>query len=239
MLEKILGRVIDVVLRATETLTEKEQAAQEAFWGRLDLPQRKTQEPVIIAMIGLVGSGKSFVAKELAQLIGATVINADDIRVELRRRGERYERARAIAENIALEVLAYGGNVIMDSDFIDIRKRAILREKARQAGVRLEFVCTYANPDVVLGRIITAKYSPEDFFGGASCEWFGSDHERGAVVKLREMWRRTPLHYRWKNKGGGRWSLNNPPCKVLADIDTSDPASWRREVEKCAKSLLG
>ena len=191
-------------------------------------------------MIGLIGSGKSSVAQELAKHIGATIIEGDEIRIQLRKQSERYERARAIAENVAIEIIKQGGNVILDSDFIDQKKRASLREKARKEGVRLVFVCTYADLDVVAGRIITANYRniTEDFFGGASSKWQGSEQNKGAVVKLREMWRRTPLHYHWVNKGGGQWVIKNPPCAVIADIDTTEPDLWKQKVEKCAKQLL-
>ena len=90
-----------------------------------------------------------------------------------------------------------------------------------------------------MGRILTASYRGhvEDFFGGASTKWSGSAQSKGAVVKLREMMRRLPQHYRWENKVGGRWVIKNPPCKVLADIDTTNPAEWKNEVTKCAKQL--
>ena len=91
---------------------------------------------------------------------------------------------------------------------------------------------------MVAGRIITANYRniTEDFFGGASSKWQGSEQNKGAVVKLREMWRRTPLHYHWVNKGGGQWVIKNPPCAVIADIDTTEPDLWKQKVEKCANN---
>ena len=140
---------------------------------------------------------------------------------------------------MALEVVKRGGNVILDSDFIDPKKRASVREKARVADVRLVFICTYAYFDVMVGRALTADYqnSADDFFGGASSQWKGSEQSKGLVVKVREMWRRTPLHYRWVNKGGGQWKIKNPPCTVLADIDTTDEKKWKQEVAKCAKEL--
>jgi|SRR3989344_224487 len=69
--------------------------------------------------------------------IGATVVEGDAIRVELRRQNERYERTRAIAEHAALEIAKRGGNIILDSDFSDAKKRASLREKARSGGLAL------------------------------------------------------------------------------------------------------
>ncbi len=223
-----------------ETLTKKEKIAQDIFIAKLELKKRKTKKPLIVAMIGLVGSGKSSVARELARHIGGTVVEGDNIRVELRKLGERYEQTRAIAENVALEIVSQGGNVILDSDFIDAKKRASLREKARKAGVRVVFICTYADFDVMVGRALTTDYRSiaDDFFGGASSKWEGSEQSKGAVVKIREMWRRSPLHYRWEHKAGGQWVIKNPPCTVLADIDTTSSSQWKREVEKCAKRLL-
>lgn len=240
LIEYILPPIIGVMVHKRETLTKKERIAQDAFMAKLDIKKRKTKNPVIVAIIGLVGSGKSSVAQELAKHIGATVIEGDDIRIELRKQNERYERARAIAENAAVEVVRQGGNVILDSDFVDEKKRASLREKARKAGIRVAFICTYADFDVMVGRVLTATYHNrvDDFFGGAESKWQGREQSKGAVVKVREMWRRTPQHYRWENKGGGQWVIKNPPCAVLADIDTTDPNDWKREVEKCARKLL-
>jgi len=240
LIEFVLPSIIGLMVHKFETLTKKEHSAQDAFVSKLNIAKRKTEKPVIVAFIGLIGSGKSSVAKELASQIGATVIEGDDIRIELRKQDERYERARAIAENVAIEVVKQGGNVILDSDFIDRNKRASLREKARNAGIRLVFVCTYCDIDVTAGRIISAQYRNEidDFFGGASSKWTGDEQSKGAVVKLREMTRRLPLHYRWENKGGGQWTIKNPPCTVLVDIDTTDPVQWKREAKELAEKLL-
>lgn len=236
--EFILPRIIGLMVHTRETLTAKEKAAMDSFMATLKVAQCKTKNPIIVALIGIVGSGKSSVARELAQHIGATVIEGDAIRVALRKQNERYEKSRAIAEDIALSIVEQGGNAILDSDFIDPKKRASIREKARKAGVRLEFLCVYADLDVMLGRALTADYrhSADDFFGGAPSQWVGSEQSRGAVVKIREMLRRMPQHYRWENKVGGKWIIKNPPCSVLGDIDTSTD-KWRREVEKCAEKL--
>lgn len=238
--EYALPAIIGTMGRKREVLTKKERAAQEAFIAGVDIKKRKTEKPIIVAFIGLVGSGKSSVAHALAPRIGATIIEGDAIRIELRKQKEQYERARTIAENAALEILKRGGNVILDSDFIDAKKRASLRGKAEKDGVRLAFICTYCDLDVMMGRIITATYHDriDDFFGGASSKWKGDAQSKGAVIKLREMHRRLPQHYRWVNKDGGQWVIKKPPCAVLADIDTTDPASWKREVDVCVAKLL-
>ncbi|MEK7541412.1 MAG: AAA family ATPase [Patescibacteria group bacterium] len=223
-----------------ETLSEKEQVAQGAFIAKIDIKKRKTEQPVIVAIVGLVGSGKSSVAKGLAERIGASIVEGDDIRIELRRQHERYERARAIAENVVLEVVKQGGNAILDSDFVDEKKRASLREKARRAGIRLVFIRTHCDLDVMVGRALAAHYRDrvDDFFGGASSKWTGNEQSKGAAVKVREMWRRTPHHYRWVSQVGGKWVLKKLPFAVFAEIDTTDSDQWKRTVEQCAKKLL-
>jgi len=207
---------------------------------KLNIKKCKTDNPIIVAVIGLVGSGKSSVAHELAKHIGATVIKGDDIRIELRKQSEQYEKSRVIAENATLEVVKQGGNVILDSDFVDEKKRASVREKARKAGVHLVFVRTHCDLDVMVSRVLTATYHNlvDDFFGGAKSKWKGDEQSKGAAVKVREMWRRTPHHYRWVNQGGGRWKLKKFPFAIFAEIDTTDSDSWKREVGRCAKQLL-
>jgi hypothetical protein len=229
-----------------ETLTQKEKRVQEKFLAGLQIKKRKTKKPIIVALIGLVGSGKSSVAGEFASQIGANIINGDEIRVLLRKEGEKYEGARKIAENAALEITKQGGNVIMDSDHIDQKKRASLRAKAKNAKVKLVFVCAYSEDggqpgipgftlDTMIGRNITGP--ADEFFGEAGTPWRGSRQERAAVVKLREMIRRMPHHYRWENKGGGRWIIKNPPRSVIADINTAEHG-WKSEVQKAAKKLF-
>lgn len=225
-----------------EKLTQKEQKAQENFLANLSVKKRKTKKPIIVAMVGLVGSGKSSVTKALAPLIGATIIEGDAIRIELRKVGERYESARKIAENSAMEIIKRGGNVIFDSDFIDAKKRASLAVKAKKNRTRVVFLRTYADFDVMAGRIMSATYQNKvgDFFGGASSAWKGDN--KGAVVKIREMWRRTPHHYQWDAKAvsrGGAWILKKLPFPIFAAIDTTNAKKWKAEVAKVAKSLLG
>src|SRR5690348_2793419 len=156
-----------------EALSLKERLVRKLIGSNLTALQRKTEKPLVIGMIGLVGSGKSTVANYLAPRIGATVVSADKIRVELRQEGEKYEKTRAIAEDLATEIIKSGGNVIIDSDFIDQAKRASLREKCRKMGADVIFIRTHCNFDVATGRIIIAQKrgQVDAFFSGADSDW--------------------------------------------------------------------
>lgn len=239
------GKIGDILLslgikifHKMEKLTEKELKAQKDYFVKLDIAiRKKTKKPVIVGLIGLIGSGKTTIAKELTILIGATVVSGDGIRVCLRKEKEKYDNARLIVENVAIEVINKGGNVIVDSDFIDQKKRVSLKEKAKKFGAKVVFIRTYADLDVMIGRTVDFDYknNPEDFFGGASSIWQGEN--KGAVVKLREMYRRLPHHYRWLNKSYGKWVLKKLPFKIFAEIDTSRENKWKQEVKMVAGQI--
>lgn len=239
--EAILPSIMGLMVHRKEVLSPKAQKAQSAYLAKLEASKRKTRKPIVVGFLGLVGSGKSSVAQELARHIGGTIVEGDAIRVCLRKEGEAYKYVRQIAENVALEILKQGGNVVFDSDQADEKKRASVREKIRKAGARLVFIRTYAEPHVMFGRMLSAEYrhSPDDFFGGAKTKWEdGTNQQRGAVIKFGEAWRRTPHHYRWVNEGGGKWVLKKLSFTLLADINTTDENHWKVEVKRAAQKLI-
>lgn len=105
--------------QTNQHLTKSEQRVRDAFLSHLKVTERKTAKPVMVAMIGLVGSGKSFVARKLAPLLGATIIEHDQIRIGLRKEHLPYDHVAAIAEDTAHAVIEHGGNIIFDADSSD------------------------------------------------------------------------------------------------------------------------
>lgn len=192
---------------------------------------QKIKKPLIIAMVGLVGSGKTTIAREIAKGIGAEVIDSGEIRIALRKMSKGYDKARQIAEAVAGEIIRRGNSVVLTSDFVDVQKRRVLEKKAKQFDARVAYIHTFCDRDVLIGRIISRRYqnNVNDFFGGASAVWQGNQKYRGAIVKLREMWRRTPHHYQWINKNGGVWTLKKLPIRFFAEIDTTDPKNGKRK----------
>lgn len=196
--------------------------------------QRKIKTPIVVAMIGIVGSGKTSVAEALAAALGAVLISGDDIRVKLRKEKERYEGTRKIVEDLTVEALRSGGNVVIDSDLIDEKKRSSLIAKAKKVRARVLFVRVFADPDVIIGRIMANPAN--DFFRGASSAWKGNSV--GNVVKLREFWRRTPRHFTWRDRTGGEWRPKKLPVRLLADVNTSDETAWRQQVRWVVSELF-
>ncbi|MFA4890060.1 MAG: AAA family ATPase [Candidatus Paceibacterota bacterium] len=246
--EVLLPCIVKAMVHKREKLTAKEEHVLDFFaHSSIEmLTKRLTKKRVMIALVGLVGSGKSSVAHELAPEIGAAVIEGDAIRVFLRKEGERYDKARRIAEDAGLYLLGRGANVIFDSDHIDPAKRASLKAKAKEVGAELIFIRTFTdsndnpqipgyNLDEMIGRNMIAP--PDKFFSKASTSWEGTAQQKGSVVKLREMIRRILHHYRWVNETGGRFILRKLPFKIFAEINTINP-KWEKEVKKMAEKII-
>lgn len=198
--------------------------------------KKKTQ--VIVGMIGLVGSGKSSVAQEIAKSLDAWLVRGDEIRLKLRRQGQSFDQVEKIAVDRTRAILKRGFNIVLDSDLVTARTRQLFIKEARAAGARVCFVRTVADLDVMLGRMMNASYTrgvPRLFrFAGSS--WKGK--AKGAVVKVRESWRRVPHHYRWTEEGGGKWVLRKMSFPLVATIDTTDGKTWKKEVAKLVKRLV-
>lgn len=225
LMRRLPASIIVYMARKMEKLTEKELRAQVLYGNELHfLMDGKTKVLLIVAITGLVGSGKSAVANYLSRMIDATVISADKIRIKLREQGAGYDNARLIAENLLRQAIKLRTNVIMDSDFVDRNKRASLEKIAKETNVRLIFIRTHGDIDEMIKRICKAKYSDVDFFTSAE-------------LKLREMLRRLPQHYRWINSGGGKWLIRKM-SGMFAEIDTTDENRWKAEVRRIAEKFL-
>ncbi len=193
------------------------------FIGRLKIIQRRTKKPIVVAMVGLIGSGRELLASELSKLTGATIIAADDIRIALRKQNQDYGQIRSISQRAAIYVLKKGGNVILESDFVDSQKRKSLEEKVKKVQGRVLYLRTVADRDVMIERLIKAKYNPNhDLF-------------KTNTIAVREMWRRTPHHYRWEAKEGGRFILRKLRIPFFTEIETD--GDWKTKVQKIAQRI--
>ncbi len=235
--ERVLPMFMSALLHPIERLSPQERHAFDECLKDVPVAPGDHGTPTVIAMIGLVGSGKSTVAKALAKELGAIVIEADAIRVKLRKHGARFDHARLIAELLAMELVEQQQNVILDSDFIDDDKRASLRARFANNAARLQFVRVVCEFDIAMGRIVAIdpESRANEFFRGARSLWNAPN--RGSVVRLREMMRRLPNHYAWYSAGGGRWSPRELPFRVDETINTSDEDVAAEAIRAYAKRL--
>ena len=123
--------------------------------------------PFVIAMIGPVGSGKSHVARILAQKLGAAHLRTDDVRVRLRRRGQPMQYAVSAMRHRAEALLRRGMPVILDSDFVNPQKRRELKRLLAPLGARSYFIEVGTPEPLILARLREKRYTADDLFPNA------------------------------------------------------------------------
>ncbi len=151
---------------------------------------RHIQKPFVIAMIGPVGSGKSHTARILASKLGAAHLCTDDVRVQLRRRGQPIHRAIAIIERRAEALLKKGKPLVLDSDFVNPAKRRHLKKQVSQFGAKPYFVEVAAPEAVILARLRRKRYTSRDLFrsaGEAIRVYYMRKKFRGKLMRSRKI----------------------------------------------------
>lgn len=193
----------------------------------LRVSRRRSKQPVVLALIGITGSGLSTIARRLAQALHWSVIEKNRIRVKLREEGRGFTPASTdrIAYAMLAKVMRSRGNAILDSDFVERGKRRKLERFARRFGARVVYLHITCDRDVMLARLIRTSYNPK------------TDIFKSAAVAAREHCRRYPWHYRWSTAGGGRYTLRRPPVNVIATIDTIDPERWQKRLRVLIRRL--
>ncbi len=148
------------------------RAKAEARWllalGELEAPSRR---PGLVLVSGLPGSGKSALARGLAERAGFEVIRSDVVRKELA--GDTARRAtlytpewtgRTYAECLrrAEGLLREGRRVIVDATFREEARRRAFLEAATRLGVRGLLLVCRASPEVTRQRLESRRGDVSD-----------------------------------------------------------------------------
>ena len=126
-----------------------------------------SRQQFVIAFIGPVGSGKTYISLILAKALGAERINTDDIRVALRRKGLPESRAIPIAHRLQERLLRGGTSIILDHDAVNPARRRELRERLAPSGARIYFLKVEAPERLILARLRRKRYTGRDLFRNA------------------------------------------------------------------------
>ena len=127
---------------------------------------RETAQLLVIC--GLPGTGKSTLARALAQATGGTHLNTDVIRAELDLQGA-YDTAskQRVYDTLLARTQAFlqdGQTVLVDGTFATVQHRRALRALAERVGISPAWIEVRARSGVVQGRVATKRpYSEADF----------------------------------------------------------------------------
>jgi predicted kinase len=184
---------------------------------------REAGAPVLVAMTGLSGSGKSTVALELAERLGGVRIRSDVERKRLlgyapheRTHAGAYsreatERTYARMADAARAALAAGVPAVADAAFLRRTERDRFRALAHDCGARYALVACEAPADTLRARVAERHAAGRD------------PSEADVDVLERQMLWREPLAADERGDGacidtGGAWEAVEEQCDALARV---------------------
>ena len=133
-----------------------------------------TGRAALIVMVGAPGTGKSFLAHQLAATFDAVLIQTDAVRKELfpqPRYTDKETRAVYMESRRQLDAgLAAGRRVIFDATNLRERRRALLYDVGERAGAVVAVVRAYA-PDAVVRARVAERFSHRHPLDQSDADW--------------------------------------------------------------------
>jgi YegS/Rv2252/BmrU family lipid kinase len=141
---------------------------------RLALPAGRLPQRTLVLLCGLPGTGKSYLASQLAARVPLVVVSSDQVRhcifPEPQHTGEEHAVVHGTCRALAEELLNEGYSVLVDATNLRHRHRERYYRLAEACGARLMIVQTTASPEVVRARLEGRKEGLlEDF--GSRADW--------------------------------------------------------------------
>lgn len=178
----VRAKVDGMLAQETEVSPVERKAAVERARGHwlmalaeLEQPDKR---PCLVLVAGLPATGKSTVARGLAEAAGFHVVRADAVRKGLAGLPPDAPAAAGVDEGIytpawtertytaclreAEAVLFQGGRVVVDATFWQETRRRTFLEAGIQWGIRTLFLELVAEPELVKARMLTRTSGPSD-----------------------------------------------------------------------------
>jgi aminoglycoside phosphotransferase family enzyme/predicted kinase len=170
----IRGKVTSLLLDQDVSGNKKKQAEEEA--SKYYLLAEKLIAPhsdSIYCTVGLSGSGKSFVAEQLAGIKGAVILRTDSIRKHLHDKNlyERYDDIYSEQHTedtydalfeYSKNILDVGYTIILDGSFLKRHQRTKVIKLAKKTGKALCFLNIEANMELIKTRLDRRKDDVSD-----------------------------------------------------------------------------
>ncbi len=113
-------------------------------------------KPLLVLLYGFPGSGKTFFARQLCELITAVHVQGDRVRSELFESPSYSKQESHVVTSLmnymASEFLSAGVSVIYDTNALRVSQRRALRNMATKAGVETVLVWLQIDPESAYAR---------------------------------------------------------------------------------------
>ena len=124
--------------------------------------------PKLLIITGLPGTGKTTVARALAQRMQVKHFNTDMIRQEMELRGRYDQKTKEHVYSILLErtrkALRDGSSVVVDGTFYQAKLRAEFNHLAEAQGAMIHWIELWADPQLIRQRVSKKRaYSEADY----------------------------------------------------------------------------
>jgi predicted kinase len=160
-------------------MDEKIQKAADDFFKRIkkNLPTEKADKPSIVGIVGMIGSGRTLLAKTIVEnLKGAVLISANSARWVLKEAELEWgENVYAILLNAAEHLAQEGYSPVYDGNQVDKERRDAIRGLADKLGVKY-YLLKIITSEATAEKYLRAKYSEapkntfEDFWPGTDAD---------------------------------------------------------------------
>ena len=107
---------------------------------KIPLPERNNRKQWILAVVGLVGSGKTTVVKSVAERLGMARISTDMLRHILAENGFNMLRVVDLSKMITQKYLEAGYSVAIDGDSIAPEHRELFAKAAKFFGIPMQLI---------------------------------------------------------------------------------------------------
>lgn len=160
-------------------MEQKLQQVAEDFLTKIQekLPAEKADKPFVIGIVGMIGSGRTFLAKTLVENIKGAVLNsANSARWLLKEQGMSWgENVYAVLLNATEWLVKNGYVAVYDGNQVDKERRDAIKKLADESGVKyylLKIITSEATAEKYLREKYTQtpKNTFEDFWPGTDAE---------------------------------------------------------------------
>lgn len=204
---------------------ERLQQLTQDFLSRLKLPAGKANKPFIIAIIGLIGSGRSTVAKMFAEKLGgAVLVKSNSARCLLKESDLPWgDNVRQVLKGVVVDLLGRGYGVVFDGNAADEEGRKNISGIAGQTGASIHYVRINIDPE-------TAKERERGMYDDPS--WVSSfENFRVNTTEkmLKNLDERIELHQKLKSS-----DIPN----LLGEVDNNDSVEkLEKQIEKLVSKI--
>ncbi|MBU3923207.1 ATP-binding protein [Patescibacteria group bacterium] len=209
-------------------MEEKLQGVANDFLERVkkNLSDEKASRPFIIGVVGMIGSGRTLLAKTLVDnLKGAVLISANSVRYLLKEQGLSWgKNVYAVLLNTTEWLVRNGYIAVYDGNQIDKDRREAIKEMANKASVKYHLL-KIITLESTAEKYLREKYSqsPKNIFEDY---WPGTDAE-DIVQNLKE-----------RNKDFFAIEEEEPKPEFFAEIKNEGTIEeFKKKVTEIAKRL--